>query len=59
VVGGKLTELFDQEHAYGQGDVKSSRLLLVTCGGVFDNRTGHYESNIFVYALPTQGNSLK
>ena len=25
-------------------------LRLVTCGGVFDHRTGHYEDNIVVYA---------
>ena len=35
------------------GRPKSGRLLLLSCGGAFDNRTGHYESNIFVYALPT------
>ena len=52
VAGARLAELFDQKQGYGLGDVKSSRLLLLTCGGVFDNRTGHYESNVFVYALP-------
>ena len=46
-------ELFDQTHSYGlPGRPNSSRLLLLSCGRVFDNRTGHYESNIFVYALP-------
>ncbi len=29
-----------------------ARLLLVTCGGEFDRRTGHYERNIVVFAVP-------
>ena len=46
-------ELFDQTHSYGlPGQPTSGRLLLLSCGGRFDNRTGHYESNIFVFALP-------
>jgi len=46
-------ELFDQTHSYGlAGHPTSGRLLLLSCGGLFDNRTGHYESNIFVFALP-------
>jgi hypothetical protein len=46
-------ELFDQDQSYGlPGKPRSGRLLLLSCGGVFDNRTGHYESNIFVFALP-------
>ena len=53
-VGSRRQELFDQSHSYGlAGRPKSGRLLLLSCGGVFDNLTGHYESNIFVYALPT------
>jgi hypothetical protein len=52
-VAARRQELFDQTHAYGfVGRPRSGRLLLLSCGGVFDNRTGHYESNIFVYALP-------
>jgi hypothetical protein len=52
-LGPRRQELFDQTHSYGlAGRPKSGRLLLLSCGGVFDNRTGHYESNIFVYALP-------
>ena len=52
-LGPRREELFDQSHSYGlAGHPKSGRLLLLSCGGVFDNRTGHYESNIFVYALP-------
>jgi Sortase domain len=46
-------ELFDQTHSYAlPGRPKTGRLLLLSCGGAFDNRTGHYESNIFVYAMP-------
>ena len=53
-VGPRRQELFDQSSSYGlAGKPKSGRLLLLSCGGVFDNRTGHYESNIFVFALPT------
>ena len=52
-LGPRRQELFDQTHSYGAaGQAKSGRLLLLSCGGRFDNRTGHYESNIFVYALP-------
>lgn len=52
-LGPRRQELFDQSHSYALGgSPESGRLLLLSCGGVFDNRTGHYESNIFVYALP-------
>ena len=52
-LGPRRQELFDQTHSYGlPGRPRSGRLLLLSCGGAFDNRTGHYESNIFVYALP-------
>ena len=52
-VGPRRQELFDQSSSYGLGgQPKSGRLLLLSCGGAFDNRTGHYESNIFVFALP-------
>lgn len=52
-LGPRRQELFDQSSSYGlSGQPKSGRLLLLSCGGVFDNRTGHYESNIFVFALP-------
>lgn len=52
-LGPRRAELFDQTHSFGPpGRPKSGRLLLLTCGGAFDNRTGHYESNIFVFALP-------
>jgi hypothetical protein len=53
MLGPRRQELFDQSHSYGHvGRLKSGRLLLLSCGGSFDNRTGHYESNIFVFALP-------
>ncbi len=29
------------------------RLVLITCGGPFDGRTGNYADNIVVYASPT------
>lgn len=52
-LGPRRQELFDQTHSYGPaGRAKSSRLLLLSCGGIVDNRTGHYQSNIFVFALP-------
>ena len=45
--------LYDQESAFGhQGASRSGRLLLVSCGGPFDNATGNYQDNIFLYALP-------
>lgn len=28
------------------------RLVMITCGGVFDRATGHYADNVVVYALP-------
>lgn len=53
MLGSRRQELFDQTQSYGlPGSPRSGRLLLLSCGGTFDNRTGHYESNIFVYALP-------
>ena len=52
-LGSRREELFDQSHSYGpEGGPKSGRLLLISCGGTFDNRTGHYKSNILVFALP-------
>jgi len=52
-LGPRRQELFDQSHSYAvPGKPLSGRLLLLSCGGLFDNRTGHYESNIFVFALP-------
>jgi Sortase domain len=38
---------FPAKRVYGSHDL--SALQLVTCGGVFDRRTGHYLSNIVVY----------
>ncbi len=39
---------FPSERVYGPTD--SSTLRLVTCGGKFDRRTGHYVDNTIVYA---------
>jgi hypothetical protein len=44
--------LYDQSKVYGPADRPSSRLLLVSCGGAFDEYTGEYEDNVFLYALP-------
>lgn len=45
--------IYNQDSDYGQpGQTRSGRLLLVSCGGAFDNATGNYEDNIFLYALP-------
>ena len=30
------------------------QLVLVTCGGAFDEGTGHYRANVVVYAAPTE-----
>ncbi|MGH8961639.1 MAG: class F sortase [Jatrophihabitantaceae bacterium] len=43
-------EIFGQTGSYGTP--RSGRLLLESCGGAFDNRTGNYQDNIFVFALP-------
>ena len=32
------------------GNTDNSQLRLITCGGVFDQSTGHYVDNIVVYA---------
>jgi len=45
--------LYDQQRSYGRpGQPPTGRLLLVSCGGAFDNSTGEYEDNVFLYALP-------
>jgi hypothetical protein len=43
--------LFDQDSTFG-ATRPSGRLVLVSCGGPFDNRTGSYRDNVFVFALP-------
>jgi hypothetical protein len=43
--------LFDQDSAFG-GTRPSGRLVLVSCGGPYDNSTGSYRDNVFVFALP-------
>jgi hypothetical protein len=45
-------ELYDQSSVYGPPDRPSGRLLLVSCGGAFDEYTGEYEDNVFLYLLP-------
>jgi hypothetical protein len=45
-------ELYDQSKVYGPADRPSGRLLLVSCGGAFDEYTGEYEDNVFLYLLP-------
>jgi hypothetical protein len=42
-------EIYDQENAFGTG---TGRLVLVSCGGAFDNSTGNYEDNVFLFAMP-------
>ena len=50
---GLRAELYNQVDGFGPaGKPKTSRLLLVSCGGAFDNATGEYEDNVFLYALP-------
>jgi hypothetical protein len=39
---------FPDQLVYGAHGTRS--LQLVTCGGVFDHATGHYESNIVVFS---------
>ena len=33
------------------GPVPDSQLRLITCGGTFDSATGHYLSNVIVFAV--------
>ncbi|MEV7968666.1 class F sortase [Sphaerisporangium sp. NPDC088356] len=43
---------FPTQRVYGPLD--HAGLRLVTCGGTFDQRTGHYTSNVIVYARLTR-----
>jgi hypothetical protein len=46
-------DLYNQSAQYGSpGQPRTSRLLLVSCGGAFDDKSGEYEDNVFLYALP-------
>jgi hypothetical protein len=45
-------DLYDQSKVYGPPGTPSGRLLLVSCGGAFDEYTGEYEDNVFLYLLP-------
>lgn len=44
-------KLFDQQAVYGTPGEPSERFLLMSCGGVLDQATHSYESNIFVYGV--------
>jgi LPXTG-site transpeptidase (sortase) family protein len=44
-----LKNHFPTEDVYGP--VPDAELRLITCGGIFDRATGHYLSNIVVYAV--------
>ena len=46
-----LKDQFPTEDVYGP--VPDAELRLITCGGTFDPATGHYLSNIVVYATQT------
>jgi hypothetical protein len=37
------------------GDLDHAGLRLITCGGTFDRSTGHYRSNVVVYARLADG----
>jgi hypothetical protein len=43
--------LYDQTSAFGPAP-GTGRLVLVSCGGAFDPRTGSYADNVFLFALP-------
>ncbi len=47
-----LKDQFPTEDVYGP--VPDAELRLITCGGAFDDATGHYLSNIVVYATQTR-----
>jgi sortase (surface protein transpeptidase) len=42
---------FPTQRVYGPQD--NAQLHLITCGGTYDRRTGHYTDNIIVYATMT------
>jgi hypothetical protein len=42
-------QMYDQESVFGDG---TGRLVLVSCGGAFDNSTGNYQDNVFLFAMP-------
>ena len=42
-------QIYDQESVFGDG---TGRLVLVSCGGAFDNSTGNYQDNVFLFAMP-------
>jgi len=44
-------QIYDQESVFGESP-GSGRLVLVSCGGAFDNATGNYQDNVFLFAMP-------
>lgn len=46
------SDLYNQSNLYGPSRRPSGRLLLVSCGGAFDQYTGEYQDNVFLYLLP-------
>jgi LPXTG-site transpeptidase (sortase) family protein len=42
---------FPTERVYGPRD--NAQLHLITCGGIYNRRTGHYTDNVIVYATMT------
>lgn len=44
-------DAFPTAQVYGQ--VEDPQLRLITCGGAFDQATGHYLDNVIVYARET------
>jgi hypothetical protein len=55
--GFKVTGSTDSKVAFHttlDGPLDHAGLCLVTCGGTFDQQTGHYTSNVIVYARLAQ-----
>jgi hypothetical protein len=48
-IGRYAKDAFPTADVYG--DVPGPELRLITCGGAFDERSGHYEDNVVVYAV--------
>lgn len=47
---------FPTQRVYG--DQVNAQLHLITCGGTYDRRTGHYTDNIIVYATMTSSHRI-
>jgi len=50
-----LKKMFPTADVYGP--VPDAQLRLITCGGTFDPSTGHYLSNVIVFAVLASGSS--